>query len=126
MKPTRAWLLTPAMVSVLVPAVPGVYILGRAHPMFTPVYAGRSDANLKRRLAVHARRGFSTYFTWRPCIDSREAFFQECVLYHLLRETRVLENQRHPDAPSHHDVQCPWCEITRRVPLDSRSGSTCT
>ena len=110
MTPTRAWLLTPSVVSLLVPSAPGVYILGQARPAFTPIYAGRSDIDLRRRLAVHARRGLATHFTWRLCNDSREAFLQECVLYHLLRETHVLENQRHPDARDRRNTGCPLCQ----------------
>ena len=110
MTPTRAWLLTPGVVSLLVPSAPGVYILGQARPGFTPVYAGRSDNDLRRRLWVHARQGLATHFTWRLCTDSREAFLQECVLYHLLRETHVLENQRHPGAPAHRNTWCPLCQ----------------
>ena len=110
MTPTRAWLLSPDVVSRLVPSTPGVYILGKVRPAFTPIYAGRSDTDLRRRLAVHARRGIATHFTWRLCNDSREAFLQECVLYHLLRATHVLENQRHPDAPDRRGTKCPLCQ----------------
>ena len=109
MIPTRAWLLTPAVVSMLVPSAPGVYVLGQARSGFIPVYAGRSDTNLRRRLWAHARMGVATHFTWRLCSDAREAFLQECILYHLLRETHVIGNQRHPDAPAHRNTSCPLC-----------------
>ncbi len=109
MTPTRAWLLTSEVVSMLVPSAPGVYILGQARPQFVPVYAGRSDTDLRRRLWAHARAGIATHFTWRICADAREAFFQECILYHLLTETHVLSNQRHPDRPAPMNTVCPLC-----------------
>jgi hypothetical protein len=92
----RAWLLTTEVVSTLVPSAPGVYILAHARPNFVPVYAGRSDTNLRRRLWTHARAGIATHFAWRLCVDAREAFLQECVLYHLLTETHALNNQAPP------------------------------
>jgi hypothetical protein len=107
---TRAWVLTPAVVSTLVPSAPGVYILGQARPGFLPVYAGRSDNDVRRCLSAHAREGAATHFTWRLCTDAREAFRQQCILYHLLRETHVLDNQRHPDTPARQLTACPLCQ----------------
>lgn len=115
MTPTRAWLLTSEVVSMLVPSAPGVYILGQARPQFVPVYAGRSDTDLRRRLWAHARAGVATHFTWRICTDAREAFLQECILYHLLTETHVLSNRRHPDTPAPMVTVCPLCSGTMPV-----------
>lgn len=124
----RAWLLTTEVVRTLVPSAPGVYILGQARPNFVPVYAGRSDTDLRRRLWAHARAGIATHFTWRLCADAREAFLQEGVLYHLLSETHVLNNQRHPDTPAGQRSACPLCphalvRITAQSPDLDRCSS---
>lgn len=116
MKPTRAWLLTPGIVNAFVPNTPGVYILGKAQKAFTPTYAGRSDSDLQQRLGAHARRGQATHFTWRPCDDAREAYLQECVLYHLLRETHVIANHRHPNTPAGQRLHCPCCDALPNKP----------
>ena len=114
MKRVRAWLFRPEVVRVLVPlGCPGVYLLwtalGTCTPR-TPVYVGRSDNDLRRRLACHEKYLVATHFGWRSCSTPKEAFQTECLFWHSLAESDSLLNKRHPAAPISSGLTCPFCE----------------
>ena len=69
-------------------------------------YAGRADADLKKRLRDHV--GTAVLFKYGFFPTAKEAFVAECRLYHDFNPPR---NVIHPAAP---DVAtCPYCRPTR-------------
>lgn len=110
---TRAWLLMPSIVRIVVPAGrPGVYLLGGvAGPpsVFVPHYVGRSDLDVRQRLAYHEKLPLATHFCVRLCMCAEEAFLRECFYWHALQDEALLMNNIHPDSPNRARLQCPYC-----------------
>lgn len=101
----RRYRLTSWLVRCLLPddAI-GTYVLWDQEQ---PVYAGRSDTSLRRRLIEHARVLAGTHFTFNVIHSPAAAFDLECSLYHAL--PRTIRNQIHPDRPEHVAAECSFC-----------------
>lgn len=115
---TRAWLYVPSVVRMLVPSgMPGVYLLGRVTATdnsFVPRYIGRSDFNLRQRLANHEKLPLTTHFCFHPCESIEESFTRECFYWHALCDEPWLLNSIHPDSPSQTGLQCPYCSASHQ------------
>jgi len=96
------------VVRALIPAgLIGTYILHRGG---SPIYVGRSDTDLQRRLLEHSARARGDYFTYDVHYSPEQAFEVECSLFHALRPT--ITNVLHPDRPDHLTPLCPFCPDT--------------
>lgn len=86
---------------------PGVYALGRIDDdyVFRIARIGRSDDDLKSRLYDHV--GQYPVFKHGFCGSAREAFNEECRLFHDF--PGLPDNERHPDAPNGTSYKCPIC-----------------
>lgn len=116
----RIYRLQPWLVRALIPPDQlGSYILYRAG---APIYVGRSDTDLRRRLLQHAAAGTSEYFRYDVHPSASHAFRAECSLYHAL--DAPLTNRIHPDAPDYLDVDCAFCTISLHDVLDNRLVAT--
>ncbi|MEO9322233.1 hypothetical protein ABFT23_02000 [Nocardioides sp. C4-1] len=96
----RPWLIR----TLLPPTTIGAYVLWESD---RPVYAGRSDTSLRRRLLEHAGRRSAEYFSYDAASSVSAAFDMECSLFHALGSG--LRNSIHPQRPydRHHD--CAFC-----------------
>lgn len=87
----------------------GAYMLYiRVRGKLRPVYAGRSDTDLRRRLLTHHRRQRATHFEYRVVTTSERAFTLECAAYH---GTTGLLNLVHPARPAGTVLQCQFCSV---------------
>ena len=93
----------------------GSYILYRA---CAPIYIGRSDTDLRRRLVQHAAAGTGEYFRYDVHPNPTRAFRAECSLYHAV--DGPLVNRIHPDAPDYLDIDCAFCNANLHDVLDNR------
>jgi hypothetical protein len=90
----------------------GNYALGIAHNrQFAVQYVGRSDTDLKRRLAEHIGEPY-TYFMFSYAENVVQAYQKECVNYHDYVDPGYrLDNEIHPDKPEgRSDLRCPRCK----------------
>jgi len=104
-----AFRFTPAVVKAFVPrGVVGCYVLMVCD---RPIYVGRSDNCLQRRLSAHGLLGLATHFLWEPCRSNVAAFYLESAWYHHLRNTEGenLLNAFHPRSPLGTKRVCPFC-----------------
>ena len=95
--------------------VPGIYILGfydKKERRIELRYFGRSDSCLRRRLNNHILRSGFEYFYCVSCVDSIQAFFRECSLWHALEGEDHILNKIHPDTPNGAVISCPYCATT--------------
>jgi len=112
----RIYRLEPWLVRALIPADQvGSYILYRAS---APIYVGRSDTDLRRRLLQHAAAGTGEYFRYDVHPSPSHAFWAECSLYHAI--DGPLTNHIHPDAPDYLDIECAFCSTNLHDVLDNR------
>lgn len=74
-----------------------------------PLYVGRSDHCVLRRLRNHEWVPQATHIVWEPCSNARKAFHQEAALYHVLAVKGNLRNRIHPARPDGLHEQCPFC-----------------
>lgn len=72
-----------------------------------PVYAGRSDRNLRRRLIAHASWSCADHFGFEVYADADRAYDMECGLYHVLHYR--MTNAIHPAAPAGSRRPCLIC-----------------
>jgi hypothetical protein len=72
-----------------------------------PVYVGRSDTCLRRRLLQHANRQRAEYFAYNIHHTRIQAYTMECALYHAL--IPEIRNLIHPDSPDQTAVRCSFC-----------------
>ena len=109
----RAYLLKTEILRELLPSGKiGVYILGNYRMgKFIPIYVGRSDSCLLRRLMTHNHREKATHVVWRFTTNLRQAFYQECCLYHTYEDEGFL-NHVHPASPKNSGLICPICSYT--------------
>lgn len=109
----RAYLLNANILRSLIPPQKiGVYLLGTYHlGDFHPIYAGRSDSCLLKRLLNHNHRDKATHVVWRFTLTISQAFRQECCLYHTY-EDEFLLNKGHPASPKGSGLRCPICSYT--------------
>jgi hypothetical protein len=88
----RAYLFDALILRSLIPRnTIGVYVLGNYyHGRFDPLYVGRSDTCLLTRLLSHNHRGRATHVVWRVTRSQRQAYYQECCLYHTYEQDAFL------------------------------------
>lgn len=78
-----------------------------------PLYVGRSDTCLRRRLSRHPLRGRATHFVVAPARNSHQAYAIESYWYHQYRSAgRTIRNQIHPASPAGTGRHCPFCPET--------------
>jgi len=105
----RLYKLRPWLIRALIPeGVPGSYVLYRQG---VPVYVGRSDTDLQRRLLAHTASMRGEYFSFSTCTHALNAFSSECALYHA-PPPGGIENKVHPAAPPQSGALCPFCPGT--------------
>lgn len=97
------------------PGLAGTYILHRAGG---PIYVGRSDTDLQRRLIQHCGTRRGDYFSYDTHYSATAAFEVECSLYHSFRDS--ITNILHPDAPNFSNARCPFCVSQLEQVLASR------
>lgn len=112
----RLYRLHPWLVRALIPPDRvGSYILYRAA---FPIYVGRSDTDLRRRLLQHAEAGTAEYFSYDVHPSPSHAHRAECSLFHAA--DGPLTNCIHPDAPDYLDIQCSFCSASLHEVPDNR------
>lgn len=88
---------------------PGVYLLVD-NPYGSVLYVGRSDNDLRGRLADWV--GKYRCFSFGYCRSTSDAYLAECRLFHQYGGTSVLHNDIHPDTPFGLGLVCPnFCMI---------------
>ncbi len=108
--------LSPWLIRAAIPArLIGTYVLYRQR---SPVYIGRSDTDLRRRLLEHSAHPRGDYFTYDIHPSPSQAFEVECSLFHALRSE--LSNVLHPHRPHHRAEVCPFCADTLADILNAR------
>lgn len=98
--------------------VPGSYLLGndQGERDFAPRYVGRSDNDMQGRLLTHNHLYSYEYFIFRKASDPKEAFRQECQLWHGHQQCGYeLDNKVHPAVPVGLDVRCPYCDFANHM-----------
>ncbi|GKZ16067.1 hypothetical protein HAL_39480 [Haladaptatus sp. T7] len=101
---------------------PGFYRLGYIiNGRFFTSYVGRSDTCLRTRLIRHTQRRWQTHFVSRPTKTLEEAYYQECLFYHLERKT--TGNKVHPARPAHTDLYCPYCEHEKTLATEAHQNT---
>lgn len=103
----------PAWIRVLVPkGYAGAYLLLQGH---TPIYVGRSDCCLRRRLCQHEKLAEASHLVWEPCHDPLRAFYLEAFWYDQLNHLPSMRNQIHPARPDGRDEPCPFCSVNAQA-----------
>jgi hypothetical protein len=101
----RRYALRPSLIRALIPEhVLGTYVLWSPS---APVYVGRSDTSLRRRLLEHARTWPDIYFTYDVAFSAEDAYTLECSLFHALGEH--TSNVDHPQRADTDHPPCPFC-----------------
>lgn len=101
----RLFRLEPWMVRALIPSgKAGTYLLYRSG---RPIYAGRSDEDLRNRLVTHAQTKRADYFGYATYPDAERAFDMECALFHTLGHKTT--NLIHPASPKGSQRACFIC-----------------
>lgn len=109
--------LRPEFVQLHARKFAGAYALSREdHPdTFIVNYVGRSDDDLLGRLLTHVRVGKYTHFKCGHAENAHKAFEWECRMFHDFGETRLLDNEIHPDRPAGVSallyLKCPSCVV---------------
>lgn len=91
---------------MLAPNLAGVYVLIEGD---RPIYVGRSDTCLLRRLVAHEHRVRSSHVVWALRPGPVHAYLAECHWYHRLGGREMLINERHPASPGG-GWTCPFCD----------------
>ena len=108
----RAYRLASWMVRALIPESRiGSYVLIDRDE---PVYVGRSDTCLRRRLLQHAHRRRAEYFAYNVHHTRIQAYTMECALYHALAPQ--IRNLIHPDSPDQAAARCSYCRPEWALP----------
>lgn len=98
---------TPDVVGAhLPPGVTGSYLLYHG---VTPLYVGRSDTCLRRRLMEHPLRRIASHVAWEPTTSVDRAFLIEAFWFHELEVGPYHLNLIHPARPSTSHRVCPYC-----------------
>jgi hypothetical protein len=100
----RVFRLKSWLVRALIPeGKSGTYLLYQSG---RPVYAGRSDEDLRSRLVTHARFERAEHFGFDVFPDAHRAFDMECALFHSLGpKTNLI----HPASPKSSGRTCFIC-----------------
>lgn len=105
-----AFRFTPEVVYALIPSkVIGAYLLFNNDK---PVYVGRSDNCLRRRLINHPFIEVASYFLWNICHSKFHAFCVESFWFHKFQHQTQLLNIIHPAKPVGCQTFCPFCETS--------------
>ncbi|WP_307813044.1 GIY-YIG nuclease family protein [Planomonospora parontospora] len=97
--------LTPPAIRAMMPErCIGVYILFRND---TPIYVGRSDHCLRRRLSTHNHLQEATHVAWEFTPTVQQAYVLEAHLFHQHRDHLI--NKIHPALPEGSSISCPFC-----------------
>lgn len=108
----RALGLRPWLVRALIPPQRiGTYVLYTARGR--PLYIGRSDTDIRRRLLWHCSNRSGAYFTYDVHPSPASAYDVECALFHLL--AAQVSNRIHPDRPDFHPTACAFCLSEQRA-----------
>lgn len=87
-----------------------------------PLYVGRSDTCLRRRLSRHPLHGRATHFVVAPARDPHQAYGIESYWYHRYRSMGCsIANQIHPASPARTGRRCPFCPEAAVVRALSRA-----
>ncbi len=105
----------PAVIRDSIPdEIGGVYVL-TVGPH--PIYVGRSDQQLRRRLLTHGFRHIATHFAWRLTQSNVQAYHLECAWYHAIEHFPYVRNIAHPSKPAGSAFECPVCKVTDIIAL---------
>lgn len=74
-----------------------------------PVYVGRSNAFVQRRLLRHAAAGLGSHFLWKPGRSELGAYLIEAWWFHRLGGTPGFLNVINPTRPGDAARSCPFC-----------------
>lgn len=97
----------PEVVYAMIPCkVVGTYLLIKNG---VPLYIGRSDRCLRRRLSSHPLLGNASHFVWEVCCSPFQAFCLESFWFHRLQNQPQLLNIIHPARPVGLERLCPFC-----------------
>lgn len=110
-------LFTPSVVRQTILQSPGAYVLGDWEAgAFRIGYVGRSDEDVRQRLAGHERLGEFGYVIVRYAPGAVEAFWSECEFWHACHQTGItVVNRIHPAAPRGSGLACPYCHFATHV-----------
>nr|DAY36314.1 MAG TPA: RUBREDOXIN TRANSPORT, RUBREDOXIN, GUILLARDIA THETA [Caudoviricetes sp.] len=89
----------------------GNYALGYINEknQFIVRYVGRSDNDVKKRIKDHLGKSY-THFKFEYAKSPKAAFEKECQNYHDFGESKLLDNEIHPDLPDESkNWKCPVC-----------------
>ncbi|MCL6465501.1 MAG: hypothetical protein K6T77_01950 [candidate division WOR-3 bacterium] len=102
------YLLRPLQVDISVPdRVGGVYCLAKK-PKEIAIVA-RAERNLREAIKAHWKE--YEFFWYEPALSPREAYINQCYLYHRYAECGTLEHNEHPKPPDKTEVKCPICGV---------------
>jgi hypothetical protein len=93
--------------ALLPPGRPGIYLLYRNGQ---PIYIGRSDHCVRRRLLSHPLAGVATHVVWEFCRTPVHAFHLESFCFHRLLGQPGMLNRAHPGRPPGTRSQCLTCQ----------------
>ncbi|MEX3624178.1 hypothetical protein [Viridibacillus arvi] len=107
---TRLYKYSPWLVRLLIPnGFQGTYILySKIGQSVEPIYIGRSDTDLQRRLLNHPYLNVAQYFEFFTFDSAEKAFLSETALYHNFENS--LLNKIHPAIPVNSGIKCPFCK----------------
>lgn len=72
-------------------------------------YIGRSDTDLNERLKFWI--GNYEQFKFSYTSSPKQAFEEECLLYHDFGASNELDNTYHPQRPENRNWECPCCQL---------------
>ncbi|MEO0073352.1 MAG: hypothetical protein ABIK43_01655 [candidate division WOR-3 bacterium] len=100
------YLLRPLQVDISVPGrVGGVYCLAK-NPRRVEVVA-RTESNLREAIKSHWNK--YEFFWYEPAVSPRDAYVNQCYVYHRYADKGELTDVSHPQPPEKTDVKCPVC-----------------
>lgn len=119
----RLLLFSPWVLRIVLPSkLIGTYTLyKRGSSGITPIYVGRSDTDLLRRLVSHPYQDIATHFHLDIHESPEQAFIVECSLFHMYEQ--MVINKIHPAVPRNSTLRCPFCQ-TMKIALDQRIDLT--
>lgn len=104
-----AFRLDPPTVRLHVPGqVVGSYLLIKNGQ---PLYVGRPDTCLRRRLESHPLLGVATHVAWEAVSSPERAFLSEAFWFHELQHDHRILNRLHPARPAGSKRRCPHCSV---------------
>lgn len=107
----RIYELSKRIVNLVVPKRSvGVYRLGiKRRERFWLYYFGRSDTDLRRRLAQHVKDALFSHFSFETTETIFEAYRRECREWHM--GIAQAKNFIHPRVPKGLPYRCVYCML---------------